>query len=436
MDIVLQMNLDSVSTFHIFSFVFNSTPRTTQLTLAPFSVCKNWREMLLGSDSSSFWQLLFHKRFAGFLAPKSPSKKRCTTAVSHDYRLLFLYTSAIVQVNSSWFDPQINQEQDDQYLELPQDTTKYMRDLMEALTLRLFSRKFTQFVSANCHHLLYGPAGCGKATLIESLSRMWGAHLITVQYPELIKVAARVKWSSYVDILCNYIQSFTGTNFPTIIHLHNLNQTSNSLAQLALVNLVQSVSVTNVWVIGTTTMAALPSVQLSEQLTSKLRIPFPTASEREVYIKSLLLPSPLASSSHSSSSLSSVPRFSRLPVLSTSPGSSLSSSPLSTSPSSSLVGNEEIPPVSLSSVHLLALRTHDFTYTDLKVLCDLLKEEFLLTDQKASLPFVRLMEVLSKVVPFYNKPDDARKFDGVDPSLNFYVDLMPRRRRLSVPTVI
>lgn len=418
------MNLDHASVFHIFSFVFNnqSPSRTTQSTLAPFSVCRSWRETLCGIASVPFWQQTFHKRFPKFLVPRSPSKKRTVSALSHDYRVLFLQTSAILQVDSNWFNPKISQESDDQFLELPQDTSRFLRELMESLTLRLFSKKFTQFISSNCHHLLYGPAGCGKATLIESLARMWGAHLIAIQYDALFRISSRIEWSGFVDILCNYIHSFCEASSPAIIHIHNLSPMGNSMIQNAFAHLFGQLSVPNVWAIGTTTMSNC-TVQLSDHLVAKLYIPFPTASERETYLKTLLLPSSLTS-------VIPTPRFSRMAILPS------SMSPLS-SPSPSPPGAEFMgppPPVSAASVHLLALRTHDFTYTDLKALSDLLHEEFELTDKRGSLPFVKLMEVLSKVVPLY-KPDDAKKFDSFDPSLLF-ANVAPIERRRSVPTVI
>jgi len=416
------MNLDHTSIFHIFSFVFNTkAPKKVDLlSLSPFLVCKAWNEVLTGPGSISFWQTSFHKRFPGFLAPKSPSKKRVTSAVSHDYRKLFLYTASVVQVHSCWFDPKISKEFDDQY-ESPQETG-YSAELVNALQLRLFTRKFKQFSSSNVHHLLYGPSGCGKSTSIESLARMWGSHLITIQYPEFIKAAARIEWSGFADILCNYILSFTSSNMPVIIHLHNLTHASSSLTQNALSSLLTNISVDTVWTIGTTNMANSSQIQLSEHFYGKLYVPFPAAAERETYLKSLIIPSSLISSSASSN------RFSRIPLTSS------SSSPSSPSSVRVFRADEPVPPVAPNNVHLLALRTHDFTYTDLKALSDLLHEEFMLTEQRVPLPFVKLMEVFSTVVPRY-KSDDAKNFDGFDPNLMVRADPMTRRRR-SVPTVI
>lgn len=394
---------DSSVLLHIFSFIYNATTtqQITPLSLTPFSVCRRWHEVLTGSQC--FWQQLFHTRFPRFFTPLSPSKKRSVNLASVDYRTVYLYTCAVLQIDSSFFNPVINKEElEDQFLEqhIPSDATRYRRELMEAVAFRLFSSRFPQFVSYTHHHLLYGPVGCGKTTLIESLARLWGSHLVTLQFPLLAKLESRLGWSGYVDYVCNYLLSFAKSNIPCIMHLHDLSNIGTPRMQLSITSLLDSIPLTNVWVIGTTTNPNLMNVSHAKYLGTKLFIPFPTASERETFLKSqLLYPFRSFPSSSPTSSLSS------------SPSGSLSSSP-------SCAAFDFPPPVASDSIHLLALHTHDFTYTDLKILCQKLRDRFLpiYSKQKESIPFVKLMDVLSKIVPMY-KPDDAKKFEDFDPAV-------------------
>lgn len=380
------MNLDRESVLYIFSFLYSKTSHTQLLALSPFSVCRQWRDVLCGPDSVHWWQNLFHSRYPRFLQPISPSKKRSVSAVSLDYRMLFLYTSAILQIDSSFYDPvKMNKEFEEHMIELPQDNARHRRELLESIALRLFSRKFTQFVSYNRHHLLYGPAGCGKATLIESLARMWGSYLLTIQYPCLVRVSTRIEWSSYSDFLCNYILSFCDANNPATVHLRNMGHVVSTLSQHAMNSLLKSLPIANVWVIGTTTSSNIRTVQHADHFAATLFIPFPTISEREAFLKSELHPASAQSSTPVNTDIISLPP----------PPPSSISSPV---------------PISTPSVHLLAHRTSDFTYSDLRQLCGVLREECKNSNTQ-QIPFVKLMDVLSRVAPTYHS-EEAKKFEG------------------------
>lgn len=408
------MNFDNAILCHICSFVVHDHPQA--LSLSIFGVCSEWRTALCGAASAPFWQRLFHARFPRFLQPVSPSKKRNVSAVAHDYRKLYLYTSAILQFDSSSFNPAKSTEFEDPVMELAQDTTRYRSELMESIALRLFSKKFSQFAVYNRHHLLYGPAGCGKASLIESLARIWGSHIITIQYPTLVKVSTLIDWSGYVDILCSYVLAFCESTGPIIVHLRHMSQLGTPSTQNSLNSLLKNIPISNIWVIGTTSLPNTAIVQHSDLLAAKLYIPFPSPSDRETFLKYQLLPSPPSPSPPSAPS----PAQPRITTLSLSPAPPSSSS-------ASLDSSPCAPAVSAQYVHLLALRTPNFTYADLRALCATLKSEFMRGDQKSSLPFIKLMDVLAKAVPFY-KPEDAKRYELTDPTL---VTQTTEKRRLS-----